>query len=390
MPALPYARKLQTIMEGIAPVLKVAIDPAIVALAADPETIDLRLGDPHEMPLPGLVAAIQAATVPERVDWFAYQTSEPEARTVVAASLRATRGLPFEEEDIFMTTGAFGALAVLLNLLCDPGDEVIYISPPWFFYEAMIQNAGGAPVPVPMRPDDFDLDLDAIGAALSPRTRAIIINSPHNPTGRIYPPETLRGLADLLTSASERHGRPIAILSDEAYSRIVFDGRPYHSPTAFYPHTFLLYTYGKTLLAPSERLGYIALPPTMPGREDLRLVILGVQAVHGYMFPSRILQRAIADIEPLSIDVAALQRRRDRVVGALHDMGYDVHRPEGTFYVMPRAPIADDMAFFHRLAEQKLLVLPGQAFQMPGYFRICLTATDEMLGRAFPILADAV
>ena len=197
-------------------------------------------------------------------------------------------------------------------------------------------------------------------------------------------------MAGLLTHASARIGHPIYLISDEAYSRIVFDGRAYHSPTAFYPHTFLIYTYGKTLLTPGQRLGYIALPPTMPGREQLRTALFVSQLLTGYAFPNALLQHALSDLEQLSIDVEHLQRKRDRMVAALRDIGYELHVPEGTFYLLPRSPLADDLAFIELLAEQNIFCLPGTVVELPGYFRISLTANDAMIEQALPGFATAL
>jgi aspartate aminotransferase len=236
----------------------------------------------------------------------------------------------------------------------------------------------------------FDLDLNTIAAAITKRTRAILVNSPNNPTGKIYSPETLTALASVLAAASERNGRTIYLLSDEAYCRIVYDGREYHSPTEFYPNTFLLYTYGKTLLTPGQRLGYIALPPTMPNRELLRNAIFVSQLVSGYAFPNALLQHALPDLEKLSIDITHLQSKRDRMVAALREMGYELHVPEGTFYLLPRSPLADDLAFIELLAQRDVFCLPGRAVEMPGYFRVSLTANDEMIDRALPKFAAAM
>lgn len=243
---------------------------------------------------------------------------------------------------------------------------------------------GGQPVRVRVDPVTFDLDLDAIAAAITPRTRAIIVNSPNNPTGRIYPRETLRALSDLLAEASARQGRPIYLLSDEAYSRIVFDGRTYPSPTEVYPYTLLIYTYGKTLLAPGQRIGFIALPPMMPERDTLREALVTAQVLTGFTFPNALLQHALAEIDQLSIDIRHLQVRRDRLVGALREAGYEVHVPEGTFYLLPRAPIADDLDFSQVLLRHNILCLPGSVTEMPGYFRLSMTASDEMIERALP------
>ena len=348
----------------------------------DPRTCDFVFGNPHEMPLPGVVKALQDHVPPRDPSWFAYKTSEPEARSTVAASLRERLGIPFHADDIFMTNGAFAAITVSLSTLLDPGDEVVFISPPWFFYESMIVTYGGTPIRVHIDPETFDLDLEAIAAALTPRTRAIIVNSPHNPTGKIVPPETLERLATMLTDASERFGRRIYLLSDEAYSRIIFDGHTYTSPTAYYADSLLLYTYGKTLLTPGQRIGYIALPPAMTDRASLRDALLAAQLTTGFAFPNALLQHSLAELDTLSLDIDALQRRRDRLVGALSGMGYDVTTPEGTFYLVVRVPEDDDVAFCDRLADQGVYVLPGAVFEMPGHFRISLTASDEMVERS--------
>jgi aspartate aminotransferase len=351
---------------------------------------DFVFGNPHEMPLPEFVDALRRASVPQNKDWFAYKNNEEAGRDLVASSLRASRTVPFEPQDVFLTNGAFAAIAVSLAALTDPGDEVIFISPPWFFYEALIAWTGAVPVRVRCDPSTFDLDLDAIEKALTDKTRAIIVNSPNNPTGRIYPPETLKRLGELLTARSRTNGRPIFLLSDEAYWRIRFDGRPYPSPVEHYPHSLLLYTYAKTLLTPGQRVGYVALSPTMPDREPVRSALFAAQLMTGWAFPNALLQHALADLEGLSIDLGHLQRKRDRLVAALSGMGYEVHMPEGTFYLLPRSPIADDWTFVEGLAAQGVMCLPGGIVELPGFFRISLTANDEMIERALPVFERAL
>ena len=350
---------------------------------------DFVAGNPQDMPIPEYVDAIRRASIPRDPSWFAYKANEPTAREVVTQSLRDRLGVPFEPDDIFMTKGASTALAIALATVVSPGDEVVFMTPPWFFYESMIAFARGVPVRARIDLPSFDLDLDAISAAISPRTRAVIVNSPNNPTGRIYPPETLERLAQLLTDASEQHGRAIYLLSDEAYNRILFDGRRFPTPTAHYPNSFLLYSYGKTLLTPGQRLGYLALPPSMPGRELMGAAVLATQ-FSGYGVPDAVLQHAMPDLEPLCIDLVQLQRRRDLLVTSLREQGYQVHVPEGAFYLLPRSPIADDGAFADLLAADEVFVLPGRIVELPGYFRISLTASDEMVERAVPRFAAAI
>ena len=353
---------------------------------------DFTFGNPHEMPLTGVVDAFKKWAEPQNKDWFAYKWSEPEAQQVVADSLREYLGMPFEPEDIAMTTGGFGALACALKVVGDPGDEVIFSLPPWFCYEPMCIEAGLVPVKVRINTETFDLDLDAIAAAITERTRILIVNTPQNPTGKVIAPETLIRLAALLNEASERNGRRIYLLCDEPYNRIVFDGLKYHSPVEFYPYSFLAYSYGKTLLMPGQRIGYLALPPTMPraDREGLRDAIFAIQGYSGYLFPNALLQHAIGDLEQLTLDVAHLQRKRDHMIDALREMGYEVHRPEGTFYLFPKSPIPDDQAFTELLMEEEVFVIPGTIFETPGFFRICLTANDDMIERGLPGFRRAI
>ena len=356
----------------------------------EPGVLDFTVGDPREMPAAAYVEALREAAIPRNPAWFAYKFSDEPAQQAAAASLARLTGLPFAPEDIALTTGGFAALAVGLKVVADPGDEVILNLPPWFFYEPLCVEAGLVPVKVSIDRETLDLDLDAITAAITPRTRVVIVNSPNNPTGRIYGPAMLTRLAALLEEASARNGRRIFILSDEPYNRIVFGGERFRTPAEFYPYTLVAYSYGKTLLAPMQRIGYLALPPALPEREALRPMVQQMQMAIGAAFPNAVMQYALPELETQSIDIAALERRRDMMVDALTEMGYAVHRPQGTFYLFPRAPLADDEVFARLLAERGLLVVPGTVFELPGFFRICLTATDEMCERALPVFAAAI
>ena len=356
----------------------------------EPGVLDFTFGDPHEMPLPEYVEALRASAVPRDELWFAYKFSLVESQEAAAASLRKVVDLPWTADRIRMTTGGFGAITLAMKSVADPGDEVVYSLPPWFLYEALALEAGLVPVKVRIDPDTFDLDLDAIAAALTPRTRLVVVNSPNNPTGRIYPESTLRALADLLEDASARHGRRIYLISDEPYNRIVFDGARFRSPAEFYPHTLLCYSYGKTLLAPGQRLGYLALPPEMPDADQVIDAVESLQVAAGWLFPNAVMQYAVPRLETLSLDVAHLQDKRDRMTGALREMGYDVATPEGTFYLFPKSPLPDDEAFVARLADAGVLVMPGRLFETPGYFRICLTATMETIEASLPHFASVL
>ncbi len=376
------SQTLRDIMSGLEPVLWFVNESTYSREGQKAGACDFCLGNPQEMPLAEISEAIARWAKPRHKDWFAYKFSEPSASAIVAQSLRKRLGIDFAPADVSMTNGAFGAIAAALRAVVDPGDEVIYLSPPWFFYVPMIASLGAKPIRVDLSPPDFALPIERIAGAITSRTRAIIVNSPHNPSGRIFQNAELGRLAEVLEAASKRNARPIYLLSDEAYSRILFDGEPFHTPLRHYPRSLLLYTYGKTLLTPGQRIGYIAMSPSMPDREELRGAIFTAQLVTGYAFPNAVMQYAIGDLEKLSIDVGMLQRRRDRIIAALGQMGYETVKPAGTFYVLVRSPIKDDLAFVEGLARENVFVLPGKVFELPEWFRISLTANDDMVERA--------
>lgn len=375
--------------DSIAPFMTFFSGPfADLNLQAD--VANFAVGNPHDMPMPEYVDALKRHLEPQNKDWFAYKLSEPDSKRVVAATLTRRTGMDWDPADVAMTHGGFAALAVAMRSVIEQGDEAIFLSPPWFFYEMLILAAGGEPIRVRLAPPRFDLDLDAIGEAVNARTRVVLINTPHNPSGRVYPLGDLKALADVLTEASARIGHPIWLISDEPYNRILFDGREFHSPAEVYAHTIITYSYGKTLLAPGQRIGYVTVPPTLLERAELLDEIFIQQFATGYAFPNALLQHALTDLEELSIDIGSLERRRDRLVPALRDLGYEPTTPEGTFYVMARSPLADDVAFSDLLARHRVLVLPGTIVEVPGWFRISLTANDQMVEDGIPRFAAAM
>jgi aspartate aminotransferase len=278
---------------------------------------------------------------------------------------------------------------VVFRLVLDASEEAVFSEPAWFCYEPMLLAADVVPRKIRLKSADFDLDLDAIDAAIGPKTRLVIVNSPHNPTGRIYGRDLLEALSDLLNRASARFGRRIFLLSDEPYRRLRFDGRDFVSPAAIYPWTFITYSYGKVLLAPGQRLGYLALSPLMPlsDRQALRDVMFSAQMALGWCFPNAVMQYAVPDLEQLSIDQRALTRRRDRLTEALTRAGFEVLRPEGTFYLWSKWPAGDPERHWNALADSKVFVMPGSIMSSPAHLRISLTASERMIERALPAFA---
>jgi Aspartate/tyrosine/aromatic aminotransferase len=351
---------------------------------------DFTFGNPHEMPLEGIVNAIRERAIPHDKNWFAYKTSEQDPQAFVAEKLSRELDLTFEPGDIALTTGAFAAIMVAFRLVVDAGDEVIYSEPAWFCYEPMLLAGNAVPRKVNLQPPTFDLDLAAVEAAIGPKTRLVIVNTPHNPTGRIYSRASLEVLADLLERASSRIGHRIFLLSDEPYRQLRFDGRGFTSPAALYPWTLISYSFGKVLLAPGQRLGYLALSPLMPtaDRHALRSVMFSAQMALGWCFPNAVMQYAVPDLDKLSIDQVALARRRDWFMPALASAGYSVLVPEGTFYLWSKWTDNDPQRQWNALADRDVFVLPGSIMNAPSYFRISLTASDEMVERALPAFIE--
>ena len=352
---------------------------------------DLTFGNPHEMPLGGLVTTLRERALPKHKDWFAYKTSEEEPRAFLATRLRRELALPFEPSDIALTTGAFAAISVAFHILLNPGDEAVISEPAWFCYEPMLLAADAIPRKVKLKLSSFDLDLSAIEAAIGPKTRMVIVNTPHNPTGRIYDDNSLKALADVLERASGKYGHRVFLLSDEPYRRLRFDGRRFTSPASFYPWTLISYSYGKILLAPGQRIGYLAISPSMPFKERKALsnVMFSTQMALGWCFPNAIMQYAVPDIENLSIDLTALARRRDLLAATLSNAGYDALLPDGTFYLWTKWPEGNPETHWNRLADRNVFVLPGSVMNATNYFRISLTASDEMIERALPAFSQA-
>jgi aspartate aminotransferase len=355
-----------------------------------PEVCDFTFGNPHELPLPGLVAAIRAHAEPRDKNWFAYKGSEAEARSFLANHVGRELNLAFAATDIALTTGAFAAIMVAIHQVLEPGDNAIFSEPAWFCYEPLLVAADAVPRKVSLKGPTFDLDLGAIDAAIDAKTRLVIVNTPQNPTGRIYDSKTLQELAELLERASLRTGRRIYLLSDEPYRRLRFDGRGFVSPAAVYPWTFISYSYGKVLLAPGQRLGYLAISPLMPAAERRAFSdsMFAAQMALGWCFPNAVMQYAVPDLETLSIDRAALARRRDRLMAVLGENGYEALPPEGTFYLWTRWPDGNPEQLWSELADRDVFVMPGTVMNAPGYFRISLTASDAMVERSLPAFRE--
>jgi aspartate aminotransferase len=310
-----------------------------------------------------------------------------ETRARVADYLSSDQGLELAGDHVVMTCGAGGALNVILKAILDPGDEVIVPSPYFVEYSYYADNHGGVLRPVPSR-TDFDLDLEAIAAAIRPQTRAVLINSPHNPTGRVYPAESVRALGDLLRRATAESGRVIYLVSDEPYRRIVYDGCKVPPVMAAYENTMIASSYSKELSLPGERIGYVAANPSTPGIDALMDGLVMANRILGFVNAPALMQRAVARLQGVSVDVTPYQRNRDVLWTALSDAGFDVFKPQGAFYLFPRAPIEDDVAFCRELQQHLVLVVPGSGFGLKGHFRMAYCVAPQVVDGALPVFRE--
>jgi len=340
---------------------------------------DFSLGNPDLEPPPAVLDALRRVVAENPPGSHGYMPNPgyTDVREAVANKLRRETGLDFTAEDVFMTVGAAGACNVILKSLLDPGDEVLVLAPYFAEYQFYIANHGGRMVLVETDAS-FLPDVDRIAAAITPRTRALILNTPNNPTGRVYPESTLRELDQMLSRA----GQPITVLSDEPYKSFVYDGQRQPEVASSVANTAICNSWSKSLGLAGERIGYLALSPRLHDRAELRRACAFSNRTLGFVNAPAIWQRVIVESLDEAIDPAIYQQRRNVLCDALEAIGYEVKRPEGAFYVFLKTPIPDDIAFTRRLAEQGVLAVPGTGFGRSGYIRLSLTVPMDIIERS--------
>ena len=311
----------------------------------------------------------------------------PETREAVACFLSEDQGVDVPGANVVMTVGAGGALNVILKAILDPGDEVIVPSPYFVEYSFYADNHGGALRPVDSAPD-FGLDIQAIEAAIHDKTRAILLNSPNNPTGRVYPADSLAVLGDLLRRKTRETGRLIYLISDEPYRRIVYDGVRVPPVMAAYENSVIASSYSKELSLAGERIGYLAASPAIPCVETLMEGLILANRILGFVNAPALMQRAVTRLQGVGVDLSLYERNRGVLYQALVEAGYAVTLPEGAFYMFPRSPIEDDVAFARELLDRQVLVVPGVGFGAPGYFRMAYCTAPDVVDGALPALRE--
>ena len=311
-----------------------------------------------------------------------------ETRQAVSGSLQADTGLDFTPGDIVMTCGAAAAINVTLKTILNPGEEVIILSPYFVEYGYYIDNHQGVAITVPTNAD-FQPNLNAIEAAITSQTRGIIINSPNNPTGVVYPSASLQQLADLLRRKQTEHGSQIYLISDEPYRRIIFDGLTYPQVFPHYENTIVVTSHAKDLALPGERIGYIAVNPNCPDRQELANGLTFCNRTLGFVNAPALMQHVVQGLQGVSVDATDYQRKRDFLYSQLTELGYSVVKPQGAFYLFPRSPVEDDVTFVDALQEWNVLTVPGRGFGTPGHFRISYCVEDWVLEGAIDGFARA-
>lgn len=306
-----------------------------------------------------------------------------EVRQAVAGYLSGEQGVALESRHVLMTCGASGAMNVVLKTLQNPGDEVLVSSPYFVEYGAYAANHGGVLHPVASK-SDFDLDIDALAAAITPGTAAVIINSPNNPTGRVYPRQTLQNLGEMLGTRSKEVRRPIYLISDEPYRKLVYDGVEVPSVMQCYKNSIVIASYSKDLSIPGERIGLAAVHPEAEECDTLLDGLILCNRTLGYVNAPGLMQRVVARLQGECVDIDIYRRNRDSLYQGLKALGYELIKPEGAFYLFPKAPGGDDLGFVEALQRELILAVPSRGFGVSGYFRLAYCVQPEIITRALP------
>lgn len=344
---------------------------------------DFTLGNPSLPPPQAFAEELcRLATEPAAgMHRYTQNAGDPSTREWVAEIASGEYGVDFSSDQIIMTCGAAGGLNAVLKAILDPEDEVIALAPYFVEYRFYADNHGGHCVPVDTK-EDFTPDIDLLADAITPKTKAVILNSPNNPTGVVYSEETLRAFCELLGRKSAELGEAIYLISDEAYRRVVYDGVTCPSVFPLYPETIAVRSYSKELSLAGERIGYLAIGPDVKQREDLFAAATFCNRILGYVNAPALMQHVLKNLPDVSVDIEPYRRNRDLLYDALSKMGYEFKtKPQGAFYLFPKVPIDDDIAFVRALGEERVLAVPGVGFGRSGHIRLSYCVDEETVVR---------
>lgn len=347
---------------------------------------DFSLGNPS-VPTPAAVTAalerIIKETDPVRLHGYTSAQGDMAVRAKIAESIEKRFGFPVNKDLIYMTCGAAASLTVTLNALINSGDEVIIPAPFFPEYRVFAENAGAHVVTVLCREPDFQLDIKAIENAVTEKTKAIIINSPNNPTGAVFSPDTIKALSDMLDKKQAEYGTDIYIIADEPYRELSYGAEVPYIPK-YYANTVVCYSYSKSLSLPGERIGYIFIPESAKDSKKLYAAVCGAGRALGFVCAPSLMQYTVAECTDVLPDISAYKKNRDLLFGALTDYGYEAVPPDGAFYLFVKSPEPDANAFCERAKKYELLLVPSDDFGCKGYVRISYCVTAEQIEKSLP------
>lgn len=351
---------------------------------------DLSLGNPVIEPPKELRDALIAAAKDPTPGRHRYMPNAgfSDVREAIARSVAPEAKVTLSSDDVIMVCGAAAGINITLKTLLDPGDEVIVFVPYFVEYFFYADNHGGKIVTVPTK-EDFTLDFKALRTAFTAKTKAVIVNSPNNPTGVVYSRQSLEELAGILREKSSEFGRDIYLISDDPYKKIVFDGVETPNICEFYDNSIYITSHSKDLAVPGERIGFVVVHPRCKGAKSLMAGLIFCNRVLGFVNAPALIQRAVKDVQSATVDVAEYRKKRDFLYGELRRIGYDVVKPQGAFYLFPKSPLADEVEFIRILTAKKVLAVPGRGFGLPGYFRLSYCFEDRVVEGAIPGLEAA-
>jgi len=383
---MTIAGKIETFITKSSWIRKMFEEGALLKERHGSENVfDFSLGNPNLQP-PGLFQKVLKDLIDsEGPGDHAYMPNAgyPEVCRKVADYLTTEQQSPVSCHEVIMTCVAAGGLNIILKALLNPGEEVITPAPFFVEYGFYADNHGGKLVTVPSNPD-FTLDIQAISSAITHNTRAILINSPNNPTGQVYSRESIMNLGETLREKSSELGRTIYLISDEPYRKIVYDGIRVPSLFPCYSESILTTSFSKDLSIPGERIGFVAVNPEARYKKELLAGMTLANRILGFVNAPALMQRVIGSLLGTSVDMSLYARKRDLLCDGLSACGYEFEKPKGAFYLFPKSPVPDDVQFVKALQEERILTVPGSGFGGPGHLRIAFCVADETITKAMP------
>lgn len=363
----------------------------LAAIYGAENVYDFSLGNPN-LPAPQEVKEaihqILEEEDPVLVHGYMGNSGYDDVREAVAASLNRRFGTSFAGEHIVMTVGAAGGMNVIMKTLLNPGDEVLAFAPYFGEYRAYVTNYDSVLKVVPPNTEDFQPDLLEFERRITPKTKAVIVNTPNNPTGVVYSEETIRGLADILRRKQQEYGTAIYLISDEPYRELVYDGNEVPYLTNYYENTIVGYSFSKSLSLPGERIGYLVLPPSLEDGEAIRSAANVATRILGYVNAPSLFQRVIMRCLDAQVDVDYYNRNRETLYEGLSKVGLTCIKPQGAFYLFVKSPLEDEKEFCKAAKRHNLLLVPGSSFDCPGYVRLAYCVSYEMIERSLPHFAE--